>query len=153
MTVSEGVGAALAELVPALAPKIVPIYNPAIDPARVLPRRPRVPGAPPMVLAVGRLAPQKNYPLLLAAFALLRREMAARLVILGEGPDRAALEAEARRLGIAADLAMPVTQTRTVFETMTALSLRRLEDAQVADAREGAPGETLPEGSWIAARL
>ncbi|GMG84354.1 hypothetical protein LNKW23_35690 [Paralimibaculum aggregatum] len=107
VTVSEGVGAALAELVPALAPKIVPIFNPVIDPAKVLPRRPRAPGTPPMVLAVGRLAPQKNYPLLLEAFALLRREMPAKLVILGEGPDRAALEAQAAGLGIAGDLSMP----------------------------------------------
>ena len=49
----------------------------------------------PVVLAVGRLAPQKSYPLLLAA----ARQWAGRrpqplVVIAGEGPERAALQAE-----------------------------------------------------------
>jgi glycosyltransferase involved in cell wall biosynthesis len=50
---------------------------------------------------------QKNMPLALRAFAELRRERPATLTILGEGPQRARLEALARRLGIAADVAMP----------------------------------------------
>ncbi len=53
---------------------------------------------------------------------------------------------------LAADLAMPVTQTRSLFETMTLLAARRLEDAQVSDAREGTPAEDLPAGSWWEAR-
>ena len=57
-------------------------------------------------LAIGRLMPQKNFPLLLQAFA----RMAGpddRLTILGEGPDRAALEAQARALSITDRVAMP----------------------------------------------
>ncbi len=64
-------------------------------------------GAPPVVLGVGRLSPQKHFPLLIDAFARVRRDRAARLVILGEGPDRAGLEALVQSLAIAADVSLP----------------------------------------------
>ena len=57
-------------------------------------------------LAVGRLAPQKNFAMLLHAFA----QAAAptdRLTILGDGPDRAALRNLAARLDIAAQFDLP----------------------------------------------
>jgi glycosyltransferase involved in cell wall biosynthesis len=54
----------------------------------------------PMILAVGRLTPQKNFGLLLDALALLRTNH-WRLVLLGEGPEEAWLKAKARELGIA----------------------------------------------------
>lgn len=65
------------------------------------------PGAPPVVLGVGRLAPEKNFASLLRAFALVRTGRPARLVVLGEGPERAALEALGRELGIEQDLRLP----------------------------------------------
>ena len=47
----------------------------------------------PVALYVGRLAPEKNLPLLFEAFDAMRgREPRARLVIVGDGPSRAALE-------------------------------------------------------------
>ncbi len=55
---------------------------------------------PPFYVAVGRLAGQKNFPLLLRAFARLG-DPAARLVIVGEGGERAKLERLAVELGIA----------------------------------------------------
>src|SRR5262249_11152367 len=64
-------------------------------------------GAPPVVLGVGKLSPQKGFDVLLRAFARVRRERSARLVVLGEGPQRRALERLARELGIAADVALP----------------------------------------------
>lgn len=63
------------------------------------------PGA--LIVAVGRLAPQKGFTTLISAFARVRAERPARLVILGEGPLREALEAEAKRLGVAADVGLP----------------------------------------------
>ncbi len=54
----------------------------------------------PVILSVGRLARQKNYPLLLRAFARLRRETDARLIIAGEGGERRRLEHLADDLGI-----------------------------------------------------
>lgn len=62
----------------------------------------------PALIAVGRLAPQKGFDLLLPAFAEFRREHPrAGLTILGEGPDRNKLELEARRLGIEDALRLP----------------------------------------------
>jgi glycosyltransferase involved in cell wall biosynthesis len=56
---------------------------------------------PPPLLGVGRLIVQKNYPLLLAAFARARRVKPwLRLVILGDGEDRQALEAQSADLGL-----------------------------------------------------
>jgi len=55
----------------------------------------------PSLVAVGRLATQKGFDMLLPAFAALLPEYPdAVLTILGEGPERAALEAQAERLGI-----------------------------------------------------
>lgn len=65
------------------------------------------PGAPPVVLGVGRLVDQKGFDLLIDAFAHVRARCAARLVILGEGPERRALTARAEALGIAEDVALP----------------------------------------------
>lgn len=57
-------------------------------------------GAGPVVLSIGRLSRQKNYPLLIRAFARLAGESDVRLVILGEGEDREALEALVAELGL-----------------------------------------------------
>ena len=66
----------------------------------------RAPG-PPVVLGVGRLTRQKNFPLLIEAFAEVRRRRPARLIILGEGELRPELEARVRALGIADDVDLP----------------------------------------------
>jgi GalNAc-alpha-(1->4)-GalNAc-alpha-(1->3)-diNAcBac-PP-undecaprenol alpha-1,4-N-acetyl-D-galactosaminyltransferase len=56
-----------------------------------------------LLLAVGRLEVQKGFDLLLESFAALSaRHPSWDLVILGEGPQRAALESQAARLGLAA---------------------------------------------------
>ena len=57
-------------------------------------------------LAVGRLAPQKNFELLVEAFAAIALPD-DRLTIIGEGPRRAAIEGRAHTLGVAAQLSMP----------------------------------------------
>jgi glycosyltransferase involved in cell wall biosynthesis len=65
------------------------------------------PGAPPVVLGVGRLAPQKDFSTLIRAFAQVRAGREARLVILGEGPERRSLEQSTRQLGVAVDVKLP----------------------------------------------
>lgn len=57
-------------------------------------------------LAVGRLAPQKNFTLLLDAFARIATAE-DRLVIAGEGPCRAALERRVAHLGLTAQVSLP----------------------------------------------
>ena len=65
-------------------------------------------GKGPIILAAGRLVKVKNHALLLRAFAGLPSEgNAARLVILGDGPERHALLRLAKWLGIETRLTMP----------------------------------------------
>lgn len=59
---------------------------------------------PPDILCVGRLSDQKDIPTLLQAFAVLRRRQQCRLKIVGEGENRAHLEALTAELGIASDV-------------------------------------------------
>lgn len=59
------------------------------------------------VLAVGTLKEIKDYATLFDAFALLRQQADARLLILGEGDCRPALEAQARRLRLEGSVFMP----------------------------------------------
>jgi len=95
------------------------------------------PGAPPVVLGVGRLAPQKDFPTLIRAFARVRAERAARLMILGDGktPDRRAeLLALADELGVAEEVALPGFQPNP-FAYMARASLFVLSSAW-----EGLPG-------------
>jgi glycosyltransferase involved in cell wall biosynthesis len=62
---------------------------------------------PPVFLAVGRLNQQKDFPNLLAAFAQVRKQQPARLIILGEGEERSALESIIQDLGIGEDVLLP----------------------------------------------
>ncbi len=57
-------------------------------------------GTTPVGVAVGRLARQKNYPLLVDAMAKLRDETNLRLIVIGEGPDRDVLQEQIERLGL-----------------------------------------------------
>ncbi len=59
-----------------------------------------------LILGVGRMMPQKRFDLLLRGFAKCQHPD-ARLTILGDGPDRAALTALANHLGIADRVSMP----------------------------------------------
>ena len=60
----------------------------------------------PVVIGVGRLVAQKDFPTLLRAFALARKERNMKLAILGEGEDRNMLEILARDLGIEEDFCL-----------------------------------------------
>lgn len=89
------------------------VYNPVITPAMLaLARQPPDhpwfgPGQPPVILGVGRLTRQKDFPTLIRAFAEIRLRRLARLIILGEGEDRPGLEALIAELGLADDVALP----------------------------------------------
>jgi len=67
------------------------------------------PGEPPVIMAAGTFCKQKNFPLLVSAFARVRRSRPARLIILGEGPTSAqqALRLQAKRLGVLDDIQLP----------------------------------------------
>jgi glycosyltransferase involved in cell wall biosynthesis len=96
------------------------VYNPVITPevlaqAREEPGHPWLStGQPPVILGVGRLTRQKDFANLIRAFAEVRRQRPARLIILGEGEERAELEMLIGRLGIAADVALPGFQANAM---------------------------------------
>ncbi len=79
-------------------PAPVVIYNP-FDPNALAPKT--VDQDRSNVIFVGRLVPEKGGNLLLEAFARARAANGARLTVVGDGPQRAALEFQADRLGIA----------------------------------------------------
>ncbi|MFA9460547.1 glycosyltransferase [Thiohalorhabdus sp. Cl-TMA] len=87
------------------------IYNPVdFSHLQALSRKPdpelhafRKPGVP-LLATVARLVPQKNIPLLLEAFALLRRNRMAQLVIVGDGKNREQLEEMAEESPFAEDI-------------------------------------------------
>jgi len=54
----------------------------------------------PVVISVGRLAKEKNFPLLLKAFKIVRKSIDARLLIFGDGPERDNLEKFINQLGL-----------------------------------------------------
>ncbi len=55
----------------------------------------------PVVMGVGRLTRQKDFKTLIRAFEILTRKIPSRLIILGEGNERMALEDLTARLGLA----------------------------------------------------
>ena len=93
--------------------KLAVIYNPILDrnlldlAAGSIPHPWLGASDQPLVLGAGRLTRAKNFPLLLRAFARLRTEVPARLILLGEGEEREALTSLSHRLAIEPFVAMP----------------------------------------------
>ena len=113
LAVSQGVADDLARTAHLPRARIAVTYNPVVTKALAAAARAPVdhpwlrPGEPPVVLGVGKLRAQKGFDVLLRAFARVRAERAVRLVILGDGPQRRALERLVTELGIARDVALP----------------------------------------------
>lgn len=113
VTVSQGVADDLAVSTGLSRQLIQVIHNPVITPdLQVKSQQPLDhpwfrPGQPPVLVAVGRLHPQKKYPDLLQAFAKVRAQRSVRLVILGEGEERGMLEALIDRSGLWDDVNLP----------------------------------------------
>ena len=113
VAVSEGVADDLAHTIGLPRKRIDVIYNPLVTSELLEKVNEPVDhpwfqdGEPPVILGAGRLTKQKDFPTLIRAFALVRKERAARLVILGEGEDRPELKALVDELGIAEDVDMP----------------------------------------------
>jgi glycosyltransferase involved in cell wall biosynthesis len=113
VAISQGVAddvAAIAGLPPA---RIAVIRNPVVTPrlaqlaAAPLPHPWLEDPSVPVVMGMGRLTRQKDFPTLVRAFAQLRRARPARLLIVGEGSERQALLDLAAREGVAADVQLP----------------------------------------------
>ena len=59
----------------------------------------------PCIIAAGRLTKQKGFPVLLQAFSLVSKQLPCKLIILGEGEQRASLEKTSQNLEIENDVA------------------------------------------------
>lgn len=120
VAVSDGVAQDLAECAGIPRERITTVYNPVVTPELI--RKAAEPlehpwfedGAPPVLLGVGALIAQKDFPTLIRAFARVRGRRPCRLMILGQGktPEdtaaaQTALRALAAALGVAQDLELP----------------------------------------------
>lgn len=61
----------------------------------------------PVVIGCGRFVPLKGMEILIRAFARVRQQGPAKLILLGEGQERPHLEALVRELGLQDDVALP----------------------------------------------
>lgn len=105
VALSYGVGCDFARHFPALRDRVSVVYNAGVDDrVRKLIGEPMTEftrPAGPLLIACGRLGPQKDFPTLLRAFARVRAARNdASLWILGRGPDQPALERQATSLGL-----------------------------------------------------
>ncbi len=105
LTLSAAEAAEMDAAFPAFRGLFRAVANPYVTPAMLAPAPPRADG-PPTIVSVARLDPQKRLERLIAAFARLSHRD-ARLLILGEGAERPALEALVARLGLGARVSMP----------------------------------------------
>lgn len=113
VAVSQGVADDLATFARLDRHRIRVIYNAIVDAAQA------VPGAGDLdcadwltgphrkIIAIGSFKAQKNFPLLLEAFARLVEGVDARLLVLGEGPGRPQLEQRIAQLGLAGLVFLP----------------------------------------------
>jgi glycosyltransferase involved in cell wall biosynthesis len=113
LAVSHGVADNLSKFIGFDRERIRVIWNPVVDEDLHRKAAMNLPDSwshleqQPFVLGVGSLIEQKNFSGLLKAFARVRAERPLRLVILGEGPLRAELEALIESLGIKDDVELP----------------------------------------------
>lgn len=106
IAVSAGVADSLSRVLGMSRDRIDVIYNPVVTPAfeaqlsapvthRFFER-----DEGPVLIGAGSLSRAKGFDDLIDAVAIARRSVPVRAIILGDGPDRAALEAQIRRLGL-----------------------------------------------------
>jgi glycosyltransferase involved in cell wall biosynthesis len=112
IAVSHGVAADLAHTASLPLERIQTIYNPVITQDLLVSAQEPVEHAwfnsdVPVILGVGKLEAQKDFPTLIRAFAKVRQVKRSRLVILGWGPDRPQLEGLIRELELNDDVDLP----------------------------------------------
>ena len=113
VAVSHGVADDLAKVTRIPRGRIRVIYNPVVIPDLLQKVEEPVKhpwfsdGSQPIVLGVGRLHIQKDFPTLIKAFAMVRQKRPVKLVILGDGEERPRLEALVKKLGLENDVWMP----------------------------------------------
>jgi len=114
IAVCEGVADDLTEMTGINREKITVIYNPSITPTVLKKSEETIDhpwfktGQPPVILGIGRLTKQKDFPTLIKAFAEVKKVKNARLMILGEARDKVDREINIliKHLGLEEDVAL-----------------------------------------------
>ena len=110
IAISQGLADHFLRLTAADPGKVHVIHNPAVTPGladlaeEALDDPWLGPDQPPVIVAVGRLTEQKDFPTLIRAFAALRANRPCRLMIIGQGDLLEALEELCGVLGVADDV-------------------------------------------------
>ena len=100
-------------------------------------------GAPPLIIAVGRLVPKKGFPVLVEACRILAMQVPSfTCVIAGNGPERERLRALIGKYGLEERVLLPgsIPQDRLVTEFLTRASLLVQPSVVAADGdQDGIP--------------
>lgn len=106
IAVSKGVANDLTAIIDSPRTRVFVVHNPVIvpDTSALEPPHPWFLGEAPVLISAGRLVPQKDYATLLRSFARVVAGRPAKLIILGEGPDRPALSHLVDSLGLQDDV-------------------------------------------------
>jgi glycosyltransferase involved in cell wall biosynthesis len=113
IVVSRGVAEEFAAITRVRQDKVHVVYNPVIQPqlAQIALEPIDHPwpldGGPPIILGVGRLTKEKDFSLLIRAFAQAKAVRPCRLLIIGEGEERDRLVALAAELGVSDSVDLP----------------------------------------------
>ncbi len=113
IAVSRGVADDLGRTIKMASERIQVVYNPIVTSEMFERSRQPLdhpwfkPYEPPVLLAAGRLTAQKGFDVLLRAFSLVRKDREVRLLILGEGEDRANLEAMVKEMDLGQFVSLP----------------------------------------------
>ncbi len=124
VAVSRGVADDLIKIIPKIQGKTTVIYN-GCDIEKIHLLAQEEPEHPwfkerkhRVILAAGEFRPWKNFPLLIRAFAKVRKKRRVKLVILGDGRERKNLEALVSSLGLNDDVSLPGS-TKNPFSYMS----------------------------------
>ncbi|MBX3143093.1 MAG: glycosyltransferase [Trueperaceae bacterium] len=140
VAVSAGVAESISEMTGLSLASIATLYNPVVTPdlarlaAESVDHRFFVDKVAPVVLSVGNLREVKDHETLIRAFRLVVDELDARLLILGEGPERQRLERLVSELKLGDKVDMPGF-VKNPFAYMAKADLYAL-----TSRREGLPG-------------
>lgn len=138
----------LVQLCPDGEARVHVVRNPVVDLARPSLPRPLRRRRSPEILGVGRMVRQKGFDLLIEAFARVAQARPARLTLIGDGPERARLEALVYELGLT---------ERVTFAGARPDPAGAMADADLfvlASRYEGMPGaliEAMAEGCPVVA--
>lgn len=141
-------------MTPAMAAETIAMTGIAAERVSVIANPPTIHAGEPVpaldgdyLIGIGRLAPQKRWDRAIAAFARTKRRD-AKLLILGEGPERPALERRIAALGLADRISLPG------YAVNPSVALAQARALILTSDFEGAPGvleEALAVGTPVIA--